>query len=110
MGVKETLEVLKEKYRPPTKVCHCITVRLKVENIGLFDAIVEHSGRCCLPSTEKAKQGKVTLIVSPYFFDETLKLLERVKRAAVPELEIESIEKNCLGFYSRKKKEPQRGE
>ncbi|HIC09349.1 MAG TPA: hypothetical protein EYO62_04795, partial [Aquificales bacterium] len=85
MGAKEAVKVLREKYRPPTKVCHCITVRLKVENIGLFDAIVEHSGRCCLPSTERAKQGKVTLIVSPYFFESTLQLLDRVRKSAVPE-------------------------
>jgi len=99
MGVRETLELLRKKYQPPTKVCHCITVHLKVENIGLFDAIVEYSGRCCLPSTEKAKQGKITLIVTPYKFEETLELLERVKKTAVPELEIGSIKKNCLSFY-----------
>jgi hypothetical protein len=102
MGVKETLRLLKEKYQPPRKDCHCITVTLKVENIGLFDAIVEHSGRCCLPSTEKAKQGKVTLIVSPYFFEDTLKLLEKVKKTAVPELEIKEIKKGCLSFYNSK--------
>jgi len=99
MGAKETLRLLREKYSPPTKVCHCITVRLKIENIGLFDAIVEHSGRCCLPSTEKAKQGKVTLIISPYYFENTLQLLEKVKKVSVPELEIESVKRNCLSFY-----------
>ena len=99
MGVKETLKLLREKYRVPRKDCYCITVTLKVENIGLFDAIVEHSGRCCLPSTEKAKQGKVTLIVSPYFLEETLKLLEKVKKVAVPELEIVKVEENCYGIY-----------
>ena len=99
MGAKETLRLLREKYSPPTKACHCITVRLKVENIGLFDAIVEHSGRCCLPSTEKAKQGKVTLIISPYYFENTLQLLEKVKKVSVPELEIENVKRNCLSFY-----------
>ncbi len=99
MGAKETLRLLREKYSPPTKVCHCITVRLKVGNIGLFDAIVEHSGRCCLPSTEKAKQGKVTLIISPYYFENTLQLLEKVKKVSVPELEIENVKRNCLSFY-----------
>ena len=99
MAAKETLKLLKEKYTPPTKKCHCITVALKVENIGIFDAIVEHSERCCLPSTEKAKQGKVTLIVSPYFFDETLELLEKVKKVSVPELETLEIKKDCLSFY-----------
>jgi len=103
MGVSETLKLLKEKYKVPRKDTHCITVTLKVENIGLFDAIVEHSGRCCLPSTEKAKQGKVTLIVSPYFFDETLKLLEKVKKTAVRELNIVDIKRGCLSFYNRKK-------
>ncbi len=102
MGAKEAVKVLREKYRPPTKVCHCITVRLKVENIGLFDAIVEHSGRCCLPSTERAKQGKVTLIVSPYFFESTLQLLDRVRKSAVPELEIEGIKRNCSSFYKER--------
>jgi len=92
MGVKETLKLLKERYAVPRKDCYCITVALKVENIGLFDAIVEHSERCCLPSTEKAKQGKVTLIVSPCFFEETLKILKKVKRSAVPELEILEIQ------------------
>jgi len=99
MGVKETLKLLKEKYKVPRKDTCCITVTLKVENIGLFDAIVEHSGRCCLPSTEKAKQGKVTLIVSPYFFEETLKLLEKVKKTAVEELQIVEIKEGCLSFY-----------
>ena len=99
MGAKETLDLLREKYPVPRKDCTCITVTLKVENIGLFDAIVEHSGRCCLPSTEKAKQGKVTLIVSPYFVDETFKLLDKVKKYAVLELEITDIKENCLSFY-----------
>ena len=102
MGAKEALQLLEDKYRPPTKVCHCVTVHLKVENIGIFDAIVEHSGRCCLPSTEKARQGKVTLIISPYFFEDTLKLLEKVKKVSVPELEIGEIKKNCLRFYGDK--------
>ena len=99
MAAKDTLKVLKEKYQPPTRECHCVTVRLKVENIGIFDAIVEHSGRCCLPSTEKARQGKVTLIISPYFFDETLNLLQKVKKVSVPELEITEVKRNCLSFY-----------
>jgi hypothetical protein len=99
MGVKETLKLLKEKYRVSRKDCTCVTVTLKVENIGLFDAIVEHSGRCCLPSTEKAKQGKVTLIVSPYFVKDTFNLLEKVKKNAVPELEVVEVKKNCLSFY-----------
>ncbi len=100
MGVSKTLKLLKEKYKIPRKDTYCITVTLKVENIGFFDAIVEHSGRCCLPSTEKAKQGKVTLIVSPYFFDETLKLLEKVKKTAVEELNIVDIKRDkCLGTY-----------
>lgn len=102
MGVKETVKVLRKRYRPPTQVCHCITVHLKVENIGLFDAIVEHSERCCLPSTEKAKQGKVTLIISPYFLERTFKLLDKVKKSAVPELEIEDIKRNCLSFYKER--------
>jgi len=100
MSVKEALKLLKEKYQPPRRDCHCITVALKVENIGLFDAIVEHSGRCCLPSTEKAKQGKVTLIVSPYFYEDTFKLLEKVKKVSVPELEIIETKEGCLSFYS----------
>ncbi len=99
MAAKETLKVLREKYQPPIRECHCVTVRLKVENIGIFDAIVEHSGRCCLPSTEKARQGKVTLIISPYFFEETLKLLQKVKKISVPELEIMEVKKDCLSFY-----------
>ncbi len=98
MPPRKTLKLLREKYPIPRKDCHCITVHLKVENIGLFDAIVEHSSRCCLPSTEKARQGKVTLIVSPYFFEETLKLLQKVKKTAVPELEIKEIKESCLKF------------
>jgi hypothetical protein len=101
MGVKETLNLLKEKYKVPRKDCVCITVTLLVENIGLFDAIVEHSGRCCLPSTEKAKQGVVKLIVSPYFVEETFKLLQKVKKTAVPELEIVKVEENCFRIYGK---------
>jgi hypothetical protein len=101
MPVNKTLQLLKEKYQPPRKDCVCITVTLKVENIGVFDAIVEHSGRCCLPSTERAKQGKVKLIISPYFVDYTLKLLEKVKKSTVPELEIVEREENCLRVYGK---------
>ncbi|NPB05623.1 MAG: DUF4911 domain-containing protein [Aquificae bacterium] len=102
MGVRETLKVLKEKYPVPTRETHCVKVHLKVENVGLFDAIVEYSGRCCLPSTEGAKRGEVTLIVSPFMLDYTLKLLERIKRSAVPELEVKEVKKGCLSFYKSK--------
>ncbi len=100
MGADKTLKLLKEKYTPPFKSCYCITVTLKVENIGIFDAIVEHSSRCCLPSTEKAKQGKVKLIISPYFVEKTKKLLQKVKKFTVPELEILE-EHECLRVYSK---------
>jgi hypothetical protein len=104
--VEKTLKLLKEKYQPPTKACKCITVTLKVENIGFFDAVVEHAGRFCLPSTEKAKQGKVTLIVTPYGFEETIKILERLKKSFIPELEIVKVEDNCMGLYRREKPAP----
>jgi acylphosphatase len=104
--VKETLKLLKERYQPPTKACKCVTVTLKVENIGFFDAVVEHAGRLCLPSTEKAKQGKVTLIVTPYRFEETMKVLERLKKGFIPELEIVKVEDNCLSLYRREKPAP----
>ncbi|RTZ58055.1 MAG: hypothetical protein DSZ31_06650 [Gammaproteobacteria bacterium] len=99
--VEKTLKLLKEKYPPPTKECKCVTVTLKVENIGFFDAVTEHSGRYCLPSTERAKQGKVTLIVTPHGFEETLKILNRLKKGFIPELEVVKVEENCRGL-SRK--------
>ncbi len=99
MSAKEALKLLKEKYKVPRKDCICLTVTLRVENIGVFDAIVEYSGRCCLPSTEKAKQGKVKLIISPYFVEYTERLLERIKKSTVPELEILDREENCLRIF-----------
>ena len=87
MAFEKALELLHKKFKPPYRDCVIIRVKINVENIGLFDSIVENSGRCCLPSTEKANHGEINLFVTPHLKEETLKLLNFLK-SVFPELEI----------------------
>ena len=87
MAFEKALELLRKEFKPPYRDCVIIRVKINVENIGLFDSIVENSGRCCLPSTEKANHGEINLFVTPHLKEETLK----------------NIKEEIEGFYDKEK-------
>ncbi len=64
-----------------------LTVRLPKKDIGLFNSLIDGTGRLAIARTRDNQEGVVDLIATPYCFDKLVEVVECIRKH-IPELDV----------------------